>query len=251
MFQSSFVNGAHTGRRPLSFTASFLFQCGLVTVALVIPLLNTAELPTASWVSQIVAPAPPAAPAPPPATPAAAPRPAPVRQFEFTLVQPTTIPDKVADLNETQPGEPAPRGPFVPGAVPCPGCVPTGVLNSIASSAREVPLPPPPPVVKQPEPAVPDAPVRVVSSIQAARLVHKVTPVYPEIAKRARITGVVGIEAIIAKDGKMRSLQVLSGHPLLITAALDAVKQWRYKPTLLQNQPVEVITRIQVNFTMR
>ena len=97
----------------------------------------------------------------------------------------------------------------------------------------------------------PDAPVRVVSSIQAARLVHKVMPVYPEIPRRAGITGVVEIEAIIAKDGTMRSLQVLSGHPLLITAALDAVKQWRYKPTLLQNQPVEVITRIQVNFTMR
>lgn len=135
--------------------------------------------------------------------------------------------------------------------MPCGNCLPTGVIGSMTSSASAIPPPRPPEVVKRPEVVVPDTPVRVVSVVQAARLIRKVVPVYPEIPKRAGIAGVVEIEAIIARDGSIRSLQVLKGHPLLVNAAVEAVKQWRYRPTLLQGQPVEVITRIEVNFTLR
>jgi protein TonB len=165
------------------------------------------------------------------------------------LRQPQAIPDKAARIEDAEMAEWAPPSVGVPGGVPCPGCMPTGVIGSISSST--VVVPPPPPVVKEPKAVVPDTPIQVVSELQAAKLIHKVTPVYPELAKRARVTGAVQIEAIIAKDGSMRSMQVLSGHPLLINGAVNAVKQWRYRPTLLQGQPVEVITRIEVNFTLR
>ncbi len=92
--------------------------------------------------------------------------------------------------------------------------------------------------------------IRVGGNVQAANLILKVTPAYPSLAKQARIQGVVQFTAIINKDGTIQSLQLMSGHPLLIPAATDAVKQWVYKPTLLNGEPVEVITQIDVNFTL-
>ena len=76
------------------------------------------------------------------------------------------------------------------------------------------------------------------------------TPTYPPLAKQARIQGTVRFTAIIGKDGTIQNLQLVSGHPLLVPAAQDAVKQWVYKPTLLNGEPVEVITQIDVNFTL-
>ena len=79
---------------------------------------------------------------------------------------------------------------------------------------------------------------------------HSDAPVYPPLARQARIQGNVVLHAIIDKDGKVAQLEVISGHPLLVQSALDAVKQWRYKPTLLNGDPVEVDTTITVTFTM-
>jgi protein TonB len=81
-------------------------------------------------------------------------------------------------------------------------------------------------------------------------LINQTKPVYPALARQARIQGNVVLHAIIDKDGNVAQLEVISGHPLLVQAALDAVKQWRYKPTLLNNDPVEVDTTITVTFTM-
>jgi protein TonB len=86
--------------------------------------------------------------------------------------------------------------------------------------------------------------------VEQAKLIFKPSPEYPPLAKMARIQGTVRLEAIIAKDGPIQDLKVLSGHPLLVKSALDAVKQWRYQPTLLNGEPVEVITEIDVNFTL-
>ena len=86
--------------------------------------------------------------------------------------------------------------------------------------------------------------------MQAANLVRKVTPVYPPLAKQARIQGTVRFTAVIGKDGTIQNLQLVSGHPLLVAAAQEAVKQWVYKPTLLNGEPVEVVTQIDVNFTL-
>lgn len=92
--------------------------------------------------------------------------------------------------------------------------------------------------------------IRVGGNVQAANLVKKITPAYPPLAKQARISGTVRFTAIIGTDGNVISLQLVSGHPLLAPAAREAVAQWQYKPTLLNGSPVEVITQIDVNFTL-
>ena len=92
--------------------------------------------------------------------------------------------------------------------------------------------------------------VRVSSGVAQGLLVHQVKPAYPTLAVQARIQGTVVLQAVIAKDGTVQDLRVVSGHPLLVQAALDAVRLWRYKPYLLNDQPVEIDTQINVNFTL-
>ena len=87
-------------------------------------------------------------------------------------------------------------------------------------------------------------------NVQAARAIKKVAPVYPEEARAARISGVVRLHVIIGKDGKIEQLEVISGHPLLQQAALDAVRQWQYQQTLLNGEPVKVDTTIDVIFSL-
>jgi protein TonB len=86
--------------------------------------------------------------------------------------------------------------------------------------------------------------------VTAGLLVHRVQPVYPSLARQARISGEVVLQAIIGKDGTIQNLHVLSGHPMLVQIAMDAVRQWRYKPYLLNGEPVEVDTQIKVNFSL-
>ena len=92
--------------------------------------------------------------------------------------------------------------------------------------------------------------IRVTGRVQAANLIRQVPPEYPPLARQARIQGTVSLNAIIGKDGTVTNLQLVSGHPLLVQAALDAVKQWVYRPMLLNGEPVEVATDVQVNFTL-
>jgi protein TonB len=93
-------------------------------------------------------------------------------------------------------------------------------------------------------------PIKVGGNLQAANLVKRVTPVYPPLAKSSHIQGTVRFTALIAKDGTVQNLQVISGHPVLVPAAAEAVKRWVYRPTLLNGEPTEVITQIEVNFTL-
>jgi TonB family protein len=92
-------------------------------------------------------------------------------------------------------------------------------------------------------------PVRL-SHMEPGSLVHNVLPTYPPPARQARIEGPVVLHAVISREGSIESLQVVSGHPFLARAALDAVRQWRYRPYVLNGQPVEVDTQITVNFTL-
>jgi len=94
------------------------------------------------------------------------------------------------------------------------------------------------------------APIRVGGNVQQANLIKQPKPIYPPLAKAARVQGTVRFTAKIAKDGTIQELQLLSGPPLLVQAAQQAVSQWQYKPTLLNGDPVEVITTIDVNFTL-
>jgi protein TonB len=104
--------------------------------------------------------------------------------------------------------------------------------------------------VKVEEKKVTPSRIRVGGNVQAAMAIRAPKPAYPPLAKQARIQGVVRLNAIIGKDGSIQDLKAASGHPLLVPSALEAVKQWLYKPTLLNGEPVEVVTVIDVNFTL-
>jgi protein TonB len=119
-----------------------------------------------------------------------------------------------------------------------------GVTGGIVGGLEEAPPPPPPP-------PPPPAPVRVGGQIKQPTQLKRVNPVYPAIAQSARVQGVVIIEAVIGPSGKVQEAKVLRSIPLLDAAALDAVKQWEYTPTLLNNQPVPVIMTVTVNFTLQ
>jgi len=108
--------------------------------------------------------------------------------------------------------------------------------------ATLAPLSPPPPGAPQQ--------IRVESNLQAANLIRRVVPVYPVLARSAGIQGIVRFTALIGKDGKIQNLKLISGPSPLVDAARDGVKQWVYRPTLLNGQPVEIITQIDVNFTI-
>jgi protein TonB len=116
-----------------------------------------------------------------------------------------------------------------------------GVIGGVIGGAGTAPPPPPKPNVTR---------TRVGGAVQAAKLVNRVQPIYPPLARQTRISGTVRLHAIIGKDGTVQQLQVESGHPLLVQSALDAVKQWRYQPTLLNGEPVEVDTEIDVIFSL-
>jgi protein TonB len=92
--------------------------------------------------------------------------------------------------------------------------------------------------------------VQIGGRVAEANLIRKVQPVYPPLAKSARVQGTVEFTATISKEGNIENLTLVRGHPLLVNAAREAVQQWKYKPTLLNGQPVEVITDIIVNFTL-
>jgi len=156
---------------------------------------------------------------------------------------PTVIPKTISKIKE----QPVVQSAGVVGGVAggMPGGQAGGVLGGIIGGVTAGPPPPPPP----PKPKTPKR-IRVGGQVEAAKLIYKPSPEYPPLAKMARIQGTVRLEAIIAKDGTIQDLKVLSGHPLLVKSALDAVKQWRYQPTLLNGEPVEVVTEIDVNFTL-
>jgi protein TonB len=148
------------------------------------------------------------------------------------------------------------EGTGVTGGVP--GGVPNGVAGGVLDSImRAGTVAPPPPVqqhVAQPQVVKPTGPVSI-DAIPGGRVklavpVHRVEPQYPPLARQARVSGTVQLEGIIAVDGHLRDLRIVSGHPLLVKAAYDAVKQWIYAPTTLNEQPVEVIAPITVTFRL-
>src|SRR6266849_6650572 len=120
--------------------------------------------------------------------------------------------------------------------------LPRAQLTSFLT-APPPPPPPPPPEVKEVE-APTQQRIRVGGNVQAANLVKKIAPPYPPLAKQARIQGTVRFNATISKEGTIQNLTLVSGHPLLVPAATEAVKQWAYKPTLLNGEAVEVLTTI-------
>ena len=200
---------------------------------------------------------------PPPPTPIEAPNgPSPVTRVPAVPIVKAKVdsPHTVSDPGE-QPGQPIIRA-FTP---PRPSQSNAAERNAIlldpptavpsASNIAPINLPDPasrisPPSVKQVLAAPGAAPIKVGGNLQAGKLVKKVTPIYPPMAAAAHLQGTVRLTALIGKDGTVQNLQLVSGPPLLAKAATDAVKQWVYQPTVLNGEPVEVQTQIDLNFNL-
>jgi len=251
MFEQTFVDGSGKTYTTWTVLVSFVGQLLLLGVAVLIPMIYFDALPQGQLTSFLVAPPPPPPPPPPPAAPIKVVKVIP-RQFDAgRLMAPKAVPKDIAVIKEEElPPPSASVGVVggVPGGVPggTAGGVLGGIIGGMPSAA---PPPPPPPVKEAPKPVTPQR-IRVGGNVQQALLVKQPKPVYPPLAKQARISGVVRLNAIIGKDGTIQNLTVTSGHPLLVPSALEAVKQWVYKPTLLNGEPVEVVTQIDVNFTL-
>ena len=246
MFQQTFVEGVGKTNKSWTVIVSAILQSILLVIAVIVPMIYFDALPTATLTSFLVAPPPPPPPPPPPA-PVVKVVKVIARQFDAgKLMAPKVIPKQIAQIVE----EEAPPGAVVGGGVigGVAGGVAGGILGGIIGSVPTVAPPPPPPPPKKVD--VTPQRIRVGGNVQLAKLVRQPKPVYPPLAKQARIQGVVHLNAIISKDGTIQNLTVINGHPLLIQSALDAVKQWVYAPTLLNGEPVEVVTQIDVNFTL-
>jgi periplasmic protein TonB len=247
MFEQVLLEGTGPENKGWTLLVSSGMQVGLVAVMSLIPLLNTDLLPRITLQTMMVAPSPP----PPPPAPAAARiqqhHPVARRQFDgLHLAAPTRIPEKIAVLLNDELPPVTNTGPGVPGGVE------TGIsggVNAMPPRLIEAPLAPQS-VARPVETAAPITRLTVGGRVQEALILHRVIPVYPPLAQKARISGTVRFTAIIAKDGTIQNLAVISGHPLLVKAATEAVRQWRYRPTLLNGDPVEVMAPIDVIFIL-
>jgi protein TonB len=245
MFEDSLIEsgGKLKTKRGWTSIVSFLLQFMIIGVMVLIPLIFTEALPKTVTLGFLVAPPPP----PPPPPPAAAPVKI-VKVIQTDIVNgqlrtPTKIPQKVQMIKEDEAPPPVMATAGVVGGVPggVPGGAMNGVLGSIVSAGSNV--------AALPKIAAPQR-VRVSSGVAAGFKVRDVKPSYPPLARQARIQGTVVLQATISKDGSIENLTLVSGHPMLAPAAIEAVKQWRYKPYLLNGEPVEVETQVQVNFTL-
>jgi protein TonB len=226
----------------MTTTISFVLQILLVGILVLIPLLYTEALPKQQLMTFLVAPPPPPPPPPPPA--AVPPKVVKVVQTDIIngeLRTPTKIPKKVEIIKEEEAPPPVMASAGVVGGVPggVPGGQMGGVIGGIISSTP----------VAVPKVATPQR-VRVSQGVSQGLLIHRVQPMYPPLARQARIQGTVILQAEISKDGSIENLRLISGHPMLAPAAIEAVKQWRYKPYFLNGEPVAVETQITVNFTL-
>jgi protein TonB len=201
-----------------------------------LPLIFTEALPKGQLTTWLVAPPPP-----PPPPPPAAPQIQHVQKVseivDGSLRAPTKIPKQVKMIEED--AAPPPSSGVMGGVVGgVPGGSAGGVIGGIIGSAA------PPPKVATPQK------LRVSSGVAEGLKIHDVTPTYPQMARIAHIQGDVLLQATISKSGVIENLHAVQGHPILIQAAMDAVKQWKYKPYILNGEPVEVETTIKVQFHM-
>jgi protein TonB len=243
MFEDSLIEsgGRLSSKRGATTLLSFFLQAILLGILILIPLIYTEALPKQQLMTFLVAPPPP----PPPPPPAAATPVKVVKQVVSEIANgqlrtPTKIPEKVQMIKEEEAPPPVSGIGGVVGGVPggVPGGQMGGVIGGIISST---------PVAV---PRVAPQRVRVSQGVSQGLLIHQVKPLYPALARQARIAGQVVLQAVIAKDGTIQNLKMVSGHPMLAPAAIEAVKQWRYKPYYLNGEPVEVETVVTVNFTL-
>jgi protein TonB len=240
MFEDSLIESGNRlkTKRGRTTTISFALEAIVVGVLVLIPLLFTEALPKAQLMMALVAPPPPPPPPPPPAEVHV------VKKVQTDIINgalrtPTKIPKKVEMIKEEE--APPPQMAGVVGGVPggVPGGQMGGVMGSIIGAANA-------PIPKMQAPQR----IRVSQGVVSGLKIKEVKPVYPAIAKTARVQGNVVLQAEISKEGAIQNLRVISGPPLLVQSALDAVKQWRYRPYVLNGEPVEVETTVTVVFSL-
>jgi protein TonB len=236
MFEDSLVESTGRIRTRSKWFAigSFLLQASILAVLVLIPYFYPAALPKQALSLLLVAPPPPMARAEVPTHAAAARAATPVMLSALTA--PIRIPEHAAmNVTDTAPGDLAPgfeRGGDGP-----------GVMDTLGKESA-----PPPPVVIAPK-ARP-GPLRISAGVAKGRLLVPIQPIYPVIAKTARIQGTVVVEAVISREGTVENLKVVSGPPMLAQAALSAIARARYEPYRLNGEPVEVETTINVVFSL-
>jgi protein TonB len=230
-------DGSRHSRRGWTTLISFAAQAVAVSCSLLLPLFYTDGLPRLTLLAPLLAPAPPSS-APQSPRPIA-PSTSESNRIGNTLISPPRIPSTLTVLTDTVPS--IPGADSIATSVFDGGGIPSGrgtVAGSVLGS--EMVLPPPPPAPHHP----------AVSRMMEGNLMHRVQPDYPPLARQVRVQGQVVLRATISRDGAIENLQVLSGHPMLIPAAVAAVRQWRYRPYVLNGEPVEVGTQVTVNFIL-
>ena len=239
--------GAQSKRKAVATTTSFIVNCLAICMMLLVPLMFTEDLPKAQLLTMLVAPPPP----PPPPPPAAEAVQRVVKHSQTDMLStgqlrtPTRSPQKVQVIKEEEAPPPMAATGGVVGGVPggIPGGQLGGVIGGIVNATSNLSA------VPKFAPVQPQR-VRISQGVTKGLLIRRVEPTYPTLARSARVQGEVVLSAIISITGEIENLQLVSGHPMLVPSALAAVKQWRYKPYLLNGQPTEVETTITVIFTL-
>ncbi len=224
--------------KPWTVILSMIFQTAFLAVLILIPLIYTEALPKTMMATLLVAPPPPPPPPPPPIAQIVHVKPQVHLMDAGKLVTPKVIPKDIKIIKEDAPDMSAGMTGGVVGGVA--GGQMGGVIGGVIGGVGAAPPPPKPTQTR----------IRQGGNVTAAKLVNKVQPQYPPLARQTRISGTVRLHAIIGKNGQVEQLEVMSGHPLLVQAALDAVRQWKYQPTQLNGEPVEVDTTIDVIFSL-
>jgi protein TonB len=235
MFSTLESSWDKSARRGWSAAASFTLQTMALSLLLAIPMFWVQGPPRVQWLQTMSVP-PMQTPAPPTEA---------VRQhfsagsvsnmLNDQLLQPHRIPIHAVQIDDWKAGPPAPDLPNVRFGSGGADAVPYGLGNAIPTVT--------------PKPPTPTHPLKI-SHWAEGNLIYRVQPVYPPLARQARIQGAVQLRAIVSKAGTIERLTLESGHPMLAGAALDAVRQWRYRPYLLNDEPIEIETEITVNFVL-
>jgi protein TonB len=241
MFEQSILLDGCSGKRIGALFASASAQIAGVGVLILIPLIYTQVLPVARFPLALPTPV-----SQPPQEPMKNLK--PTHQISRSRI--LSVPFRIPALST--------RASTIPAQTPLDSAAPqlSGAaavpLPEVALPVLRIERPPEPPGNPSAEPVKPPpaGPLRVSGTVQAAKILRKVVPQYPPLARQARVSGVVRLTGVIAKDGTVQRLEVISGHPLLQKAALDAVSQWLYQPTTLSGEPVEVLAPIDVIFTL-
>jgi periplasmic protein TonB len=224
-------------RRGVTTLTSFAVQALAVIVLLIVPLLRPTAIPLLRHIATPISLSQPE-PEPPQIQSHTAPNSGPHSTVaDIVLRQPAQVPHQIFTAGEDPQPPIVGSGPYIPGIQGTSG---DGVPGSVGMGLA---------------PTIPKPPLSVEHTVRLSHmsegdLVRKVLPMYPPLARSARIQGPVVLQAMISKLGTIENLRLLSGHPMLAPAAIDAVRQWRYRPYILSGEPVEVETQITVNFSL-